>query len=69
MRAHLVNVYRTLALGLGCASVGVYADFTGFTATYLPLFKYAPAPPRPPAHYRSHANHPLSTPSSVAAGS
>ena len=39
VRSHLVKVYRTLGLGLGSASVGVYADFTGFTATYLPLFK------------------------------
>ena len=37
VQSHLVDVYRTLFLALGSASVGVYADFTGFTATYLPL--------------------------------
>jgi len=38
---HLVDVYRTLAIGVGCASVGVYADYTGLTARYLPLFNGA----------------------------
>ena len=34
-------MYRTLAIGVGCASVGVYADYTGLTARYLPLFNGA----------------------------
>jgi FtsH-binding integral membrane protein len=37
VRAHLVDVYRTLFLGLGCTAVGVYADMTGVVAAYLPL--------------------------------